>query len=111
MKVDVNARDTGGLISGQTALMKAAWKGYRDIANILIMNSASVDIVDDDGRTPLMYAAWNGHKESRQLKNKVPSYGNHQNCFNTLPPLQLKKTVKMKYMYVFGKKSSCRFQS
>ena len=44
---------------GTTPLHSAAFKGYKDIAELLIVNGANVNAKDDSGDTPLAYAAAN----------------------------------------------------
>ena len=40
--------------AGWTLLEKAAYKGYKEIAVVLLQGNADVDKCDDDGWTPLM---------------------------------------------------------
>ena len=50
---DVNAQAS---ISGRTPLHYAAWKGHKEIAELLIAKGADVNVKDEDGDTPLDYA-------------------------------------------------------
>ena len=47
---------------GVTPLHWAALKGYKEIAEVLLANSAPMEAKDEDGATPLHWAALNGHK-------------------------------------------------
>lgn len=47
--------------------MIAAYRGYKDIAEILIANGASVHVVDDKAHTPLHMASIQGHKDVVEL--------------------------------------------
>ena len=60
---DVNWKDQ----NGKTLLHYAAWKGHKEIAELLIANGADVNAKDDKGGTPLHVAAWEGHKEVAEL--------------------------------------------
>ena len=60
---DVNGKDQ----NGKTPLHYAAWKGHKEIAELLIANGADVNAKDDRGRTPLHFAAFRGHKEVAAL--------------------------------------------
>jgi len=59
---DVNWKDQ----NGKTLLHYAAWKGHKEIAELLIANGAEVD-VKVDGWTPLHLAAHWGQKEIAEL--------------------------------------------
>ena len=50
---DVNWKDQ----NGKTLLHYAAWKGHKEIAELLIANGANVNAKDKDGYTPLDWAA------------------------------------------------------
>ena len=60
---DVNWKDQ----NGKTLLHYAAWKGHKEIAELLIANGADVNAKDDKGGTPLHVAAWEGHTEVAEL--------------------------------------------
>jgi len=61
---DVNARGADGV----TALLYAALKGHKEIAELLIANGADVDAKKaKDGVTPLHVAAASGHTEVVEL--------------------------------------------
>lgn len=50
-----------------SALFITAYRGYRDIAEFLIANGASVHVVDSSGETPLHKASMKGHLELVKL--------------------------------------------
>ena len=60
---DVNAKNE----SGVTPLLWAAWKGHKEVAELLIANGADVNTKDKRPMTPLHYAARDGHKEIAEL--------------------------------------------
>ena len=60
---DVNAKNE----SGVTPLLWAAWKGHKEVAELLIANGADVNSKNDRGMTPLHQAALGGHKEIAEL--------------------------------------------
>ena len=49
---DVNALETGF-----TPLQLAAWRGHKDVAELLVAKGANVNATDSFGTTPLHYAA------------------------------------------------------
>ena len=50
-----------------TPLHLAAYFGYRDIAEFLLLHHADVNAPNSHGKTPLHRAAFNGHKDVAQL--------------------------------------------
>jgi ankyrin repeat protein len=50
-----------------SALLIAAYRGYKDIAELLIASGASVHVVDDSGETPLHKASSKGHRDVVEL--------------------------------------------
>src|SRR3989442_1200196 len=52
---------------GNTVLMWATKKGYKDIVELLLAKGANVHIRDNDDFTALMWAAWNGNKDIVEL--------------------------------------------
>ena len=60
---DVNWKDQ----NGKTLLHYAAWKGHKEIAELLIANGADVNAMNMWGGTPLQWAARGGHKEIVEL--------------------------------------------
>lgn len=56
--------------SGETALHKAAAKGYLDCIKLLIERGANANVVDKQGRTPLLVAWENGHLECHKYMLK-----------------------------------------
>ena len=60
---DVHAKD----IYGWTALMKAAFNGRTDIAELLLEHNADVDMKDENGATSLIMAARRSHDITVQL--------------------------------------------
>jgi len=74
---DVNARDN----DGDTALHKAALRGYKGVVELLVSQGADVHAQDGDGRTALDEAARRGHTEIVQLlaaRMKDRGTGNQQ---------------------------------
>ena len=59
---DVNAKP-GGI----TPLHWAAWRGRKEIAELLIAKGADLNTKNKDGGTPLHNAAWKGHVEIAKL--------------------------------------------
>jgi ankyrin repeat protein len=62
---DVDAKDDRFL--GQTPLHPAAWKGYKEIVELLIAAGADVNAKGYFSETPLSFAAEYGHKEIVEL--------------------------------------------
>jgi ankyrin repeat protein len=63
----VNAKDT----YGWTPLHWAAYKGYLEVAKVLLAHSADVNAKDKDGKTPLAFADYNTREAIKQyLKNQ-----------------------------------------
>jgi hypothetical protein len=52
---------------GMMPLHWAAFKGYKDVVELLLINKADINARDDSGDTPLYYAAKFGHKEVIEL--------------------------------------------
>merc|ERR1719159_2382025 len=61
LTVKVNVLD--GEISMQTPLHLAAWQGRVELCELLVKNSAYVDIADKDSMTPLNLAIMRNHKD------------------------------------------------
>ena len=61
---DVNAKEAKNQI---TPLHWAAWRGRKEIAELLIAKGADVNVKNKDGGTPLHNAAWKGHVEIAKL--------------------------------------------
>ena len=59
-KVNINVIDE----EGRTPLMRASWRGFVKIVNILVEAGAEVNITDNFGRTALTYALHWGNKET-----------------------------------------------
>lgn len=53
---DVDGQD----IDGKTAMINAAWRGRREIIEILLDHGTDIEIADNRKRTPLMWGAING---------------------------------------------------
>ena len=51
----------------ETALHKAAYKGYNDIVQLLLTKGASIEARNEDNYTPLHHAARNGHTSTVDL--------------------------------------------
>ncbi len=68
MNVEINNKNTQ-----ITALQGVAYKGYAELAKILLENGADPDVADANGTTPLIYAVQFGHIEivEELLKNKA----------------------------------------
>jgi ankyrin repeat protein len=54
-------------IDGATPLSIAAFYGYKDIAQFLLVNGANVHARDNNRRTPLHWAAHQNHKDTAML--------------------------------------------
>lgn len=52
---------------GHTPLHLAAWKGHKDVAELLLANKADVNAKDNLDRTPLYYAVRYGHRDMVEL--------------------------------------------
>jgi TPR repeat protein len=55
---DADSRDPGG----RNAVINAAWRGRKEILEIMLSNGADTEAADDDGRTALIWGAINGHQ-------------------------------------------------
>ncbi|CDK30211.1 ankyrin repeat domain-containing protein [Candidatus Babela massiliensis] len=60
---NVNTTDN----SGNTALMEASKKDYKDIVEMLIKTGANVNATANDGNTALMWASKNGYKDVLEI--------------------------------------------
>ncbi|XP_071084414.1 ankyrin repeat domain-containing protein 50-like isoform X2 [Haliotis cracherodii] len=58
--VDINSR--GG--RSQTPVMMAAWRGHRDVVELLVSEGADVSLVDEDGNNTLHWACIGGDVET-----------------------------------------------
>ena len=61
---DVN---TQGKTEGFTALMMAAAEGQIGVVRVLLLNGASIDVIDRDGDTAKKFAREKGHNEVLKL--------------------------------------------
>ncbi|XP_046346827.2 cytadherence high molecular weight protein 2-like isoform X1 [Haliotis rufescens] len=59
--VDVNCRWGGW---SETPVMEAAYRGHRDVVELLVSEGADVSLVDRDGYNTLHYASYGGHLET-----------------------------------------------
>ncbi|XP_071084668.1 uncharacterized protein [Haliotis cracherodii] len=59
-RADVNCRDE----VGWTPVMRAAYKGHRDVVELLVSEGADVSLVDEDGDNTLHFACWRGDVET-----------------------------------------------
>ncbi|XP_048258008.1 fibronectin type 3 and ankyrin repeat domains protein 1-like [Haliotis rufescens] len=57
--VDVNCRRWGW-----TPVMRAAYRGHRDVVELLVSEGADVSLVDRNGNNILHYACYEGHLET-----------------------------------------------
>jgi ankyrin repeat protein len=55
-------------------LHTAAYRGYKDIAELLLLNGANVDAKTNSGITPLHWAEQQGHREVAEL---LRAHGGH----------------------------------
>jgi len=69
---DVN---TQGKTEGFTALMMAASEGQIEVARVLLLNGASVGVIDRDGDTAKKFAKEKGHPEMLKLLESQPTEG------------------------------------
>ena len=60
---------------GDTPLHIAAYKGYKDIAKLLLGKGADVNAKNEDGDTPLHMAADKGNKDVAEL---LRQHGGHE---------------------------------
>ena len=63
---DVNAKNE----SGVTPLLWAAWKGHKEVAELLIANGADVNAKNEDGETPLDFTKQTKQKAIADLLRK-----------------------------------------
>jgi ankyrin repeat protein len=61
---DVNVQ---GKTEGFTALMMAAAEGQIEVVRVLLLNGASIDVIDRDGDTAKKFAREKGHTEVLKL--------------------------------------------
>jgi ankyrin repeat protein len=66
-----NVRDT---VDGNTPLIIAVGKGYKDVAEVLLANGADVNAADKMG-TPLAWAIHTGHTD---IANFLRQHGGHE---------------------------------
>ena len=65
--------NTQGKTEGFTALMMAASEGHIEVVRVLLLNGASVGIVDRDGDTASKFAREKGHPEVLELLERQPA--------------------------------------
>ena len=87
----MNAQDAGG----NTALMGVAFKGYADIAQLLIEQGADLNLQHGNGGTALMFAAIFGRNELVKL---LLAHGADKFILDSLT-LLLSKIMKKPYGY------------
>merc|ERR1719510_675057 len=63
---------------GTTPLIAAAFKGHKDVVQLLLDNNADIDHRDSNVKTALMFAAWKGHKDVIQVLLDNGANVNHQ---------------------------------
>ena len=56
--------------SGVTPLLWAAWKGHKEVAELLIANGADVNAKNEDGETPLDFTKQTKQKAIADLLRK-----------------------------------------
>jgi len=61
--IDINAPNDQGV----TALMRAAYRGFKGVVNLFLDRGADINIRDNKGVTALMYAVMNGNKEMVEI--------------------------------------------
>jgi ankyrin repeat protein len=76
---NVDAADNGG----NTALMGACFKGYPDVANVLISNGANLNAQHGNGGTALMFAAMFGRNNLVDLLIEKGADKNIRPCNTT----------------------------
>lgn len=64
-----------GKTEGFTALMMAAAEGQLEVVRVLLLNGASIDVIDRDGDTARKFARENGHSEVLKLLESQSSKG------------------------------------
>lgn len=67
---DVNVQ---GTTEGFTALMMAAAEGQVEVVRVLLLNGASIDVIDRDGDTAKKFAREKGHNEVLKLLQGQPA--------------------------------------
>jgi len=77
--------------NGKTALLKAAFKGHRDVCKLLIFaHPQAINAIDEDGNTALHLATYGGHKEvcelliDKMIANPQGFLGVMQNCWHEI---------------------------
>ena len=64
--------NTQGKAEGFTALMMAASEGQLEVARVLLLNGADIDIIDRDGDTAKTFAREKGHTAMLELLESQP---------------------------------------
>lgn len=80
--------DGGKLSASESPLMKAARKGYVEMANYLLEKGANIEATDYWGNTPLNFAAWEGKLETVELLVEKGANVNAKNELNWTPLMQ-----------------------
>lgn len=90
---DINSTDD----NGETALMKACWRGYIETVRLLIEHGADVSIKDDNGKTALDLAYRNGYANivSLLLKKEIVQPLKEQQGHSDKTVLQKKLNKKL----------------